>query len=85
MNDALKVLVADKVAEIKDCIVGHVFTERLSGVTHGIMGDDFGMLLFLYHYARVMDDKKVEDVAQTWVEHVTEKLSDGLHASYSEC
>lgn len=84
MNDNLYSLVSNKVSEIKDSILCNLHLSEQCSTTHGIMGNDFGILLFLFHYAKTMKDEETVVAAQELAEHIMEILSYTTSASYCE-
>lgn len=76
--------VSNKLSEIKDSILCYLHSPLQIRGTRGIMGDDFGMMLFLFHYAKTMNDKKVGDTAQKLAEDIVESLSGMPSSSYCD-
>ncbi len=84
MNNNLYISIVDKIVEIKNNILHNMTSMQLSDKTRGLMDDDFGILLFLHNYAKVMNDDEVARFAYKYTEHIINTLSNTVSNSYCD-
>ena len=66
--------IEDKVKEIKDCLICYINTNKSKSYEDGLMGNNIGILLFLYHYSRFFNDEGIEDIAHSWAMYIVNNV-----------
>ena len=84
MDRDLYISVKSKLPEIKECLVKFISDDGTRKKSCGLMGEWPGALLFLYHYARVMDDPEAETAAQACAWHIVDSLPEMSSMSYCD-